>query len=353
MRKEDEELLDYFADVLRNRILPKGDGIPYDWKISYSDDAKRICCRNTYIHINKTDGHETLMPFKAYIPIENLMHFRLTFTDPGANQLYAGEEDYGFGSCSYLKDTIFLALIEHEQDFKNFERELVRPDIHLKEEIILEGMKVLSENRTRTGKEATKLHRYIENKFDDSSSTPKAFLYKLRENADHICELLGVALPIRRWNDFVWAGTLIVSEASLKIPVNDTVLLEKDIHIEQNEYGYAGVDYNAYSNKDSAVVSKTKLYAYGQLIGETQFCGTEKPKFTIYGQGPLQNMLERNFLFINDFNRLCDVPIASVFHEPESKERFPGTERLIDDFKKSGGKEISYTSEKISEHIER
>lgn len=347
MYTNNEDFLDNFADALNDHILPSGSGINSDWKISYSNDAKHISCSNIYDHMNEAGFYDATIPFKVDIPVEDPLGFSLTFTGDDMNQAFAEEDDLG----SYLEDVIAYSLDNHAKEIKAYADEVGQRGIDIKEDVIMESMKILSENRPRSEKEAAAIRSRIEKELKASKDhTPKTFLYKIREMSGDICKSLNIAPPIRRWWDFVYAGPRSKDEAIINLPENATKLLCKNIFVEKNDYGYACVRYGADRN-DLAALTKSKIYADDKLIGEAQYrTGDEMKtdeKFTVYGQGPLQDVLKKEFEHINDTRSVYgDQPPVPISIEPESRERFPGAKRLIDDFKKFGGKEISYTQSK-------
>ena len=348
MYTNNEDFLDDFADALKDHILPSGSGINSDWKISYSNDAKHISCSNIYDHMNEVGFYDATIPFKVDIPVEDPLGFSLTFTGDDVNRAFAEEDDLG----SYLEDAIAFSLDDHAKEIKAYADEVGQRGIDTKEDVIMESMKILSENRPRSEKEAAAIRNRIEKEFKASKDyTPKAFLYKIREMSGDICKSLNIAPPIHSWDDFEYAGSVTQSIARLKMPENAHQLVEKSVSVEQNEYGYACVRYGA-GRVDLATLTKSKIYANGKLIGEEKYCeGDElKPamKYTIYGQGPLQDLLKKKFDANNERRAIFskDKAAVPISYESESKERFPGANRLMDDFKKSGGKEITYTQSK-------
>ena len=347
MYTDNEEFLEDFADALDDHILPSGSGINSDWDISYSNDARTISCSNAYDHMNEVGFYDATIPFKVDIPVEDPLGFSLTFTGDDMNQAFAEEDDLG----SYLEDVIAYSLDNHAKEIKAYADEVGQRGIDIKEDVIMESMKIMSENRHRSEKEAAAIRSRIEKEFDASKDyTPRAFLYKVREMSGDICKSLNIAPPVRRWSDFVYAGLRDTSKATIDLPKNAAGLLNKSISVEQNDCGYACVRYSAARN-DLAAVTKSKIYADDKLIGAARYhTGDEMKtdeKFTVYGQGPLQDVLKKEFEHINDTRSVYgDQPPVPISIEPESRERFPGAKRLIDDFKKSGGKEIPYTQSK-------
>ena len=345
MYNADKNLLDDFSEQLEGRILPSGSGINSDWDISYSNDARTVSCSNVYDHMNEAGFYDAAIPFKVDIPIENPLGFDLSITGDDVARAFAEEDELG----SYLEDTMAYALDEHTKDFQDFAKEVNKRDIDIKEDVLFEGMKILSENRTRPEKETSAIRSYLEKAFKATDKTSEPFLYEINENRINISKELHIAPPIHNWVDFEYAGHLTQDIARVDMPENPHRLLEKIVSVERNEYGYACVRYGAGRN-DLSSLTKSKFFADGKLIGEAQYReGDElKPakKYTIYGLGPVQRVLKKEIDRMNDFATTYGNPVVPITVEPESRERFPGTERLIDDFKKSGGKEISYTQSK-------
>ncbi len=88
-----------------------------------------------------------------------------------------------------------------------------------KETVIIKGMKALSGIQPRTPKDAAKMHKYLEDKLETFSHSPKAFLLRLRKDARYICDELAIAPPIHSWADFVSAGTdTSLATAKLDVP---------------------------------------------------------------------------------------------------------------------------------------
>ncbi len=342
MYNDNKELLDDFSDRLRDQILPHGSGINSDWDISYSNDAKIIHCSNIYDHMNEVGYYDAQIPFQVDIPIDDPLSFELKITGDDVTRAIAEEDNLS----SYLEDTIAFCLDEHEKEFWTFAQDVNAHNMDLKEDVIMEGMKILSENRPRSEKEASSIRKYLEKQFDATDKSPEAFLYEIKENAVAACKSLNIAPPVRTWCDFMYAGYLTESKVKLDMPENAYRLVEKSVSIEQNEYGYTCVRYGA-GRTDLAALTKSKIYANGKLIGEEKYCEGDElklaEKYTIYGHGPLQNLLKKEFDSNNERRAIfSDAPAIPISYEPESKERFPGVKQVLEDFKKSGGKEITY-----------
>ena len=140
---------------------------------------------------------------------------------------------------------------------------------------------------------------------------------------------------------------MTVGTISLNVSKNKNTPRWKSILAEQNDYGYARVKYRIERAQNVIVPTKCKFYAYGKLIGEIQCRQDDEPqkeeRFIIYGHGFMQDLLKKEFDHLNDKHAYANELMTVISYEPESKERFPCVKRLIDDFKQSGGKEISYT----------
>jgi|GEM_PF-5519669 len=206
-----------------------------------------------------------------------------------------------------------------------------------KEDVIFEGMKILSENRTRTEKEATALRSQLEEVYQAAHQSPVVFLDEVRENAIDICESLKIAPPVHSWANFAYAGGDPSQTTVESGKPKGTPGCFDSLTVEHNDYGYTSVTYFASER------SRIDVFAYDQLIGTIQNHGAEeKSDVTIYGQGAFQDLLKKEVEDLKSYSFSIGYDMKIV---PDAHQRFPGIQRVLEDFRKSG-KEVSYTSGK-------